>query len=571
MERIDYIDEWNIAENYFSEESLGKLEVNMAMGNGYLGVRNCHEESYVTEKRNMFVAGIFNKFSKKEVTELANMPDISKISVWLNGKRLTLNRGRVTQYRRVFNYRNGESVRSFIWESETGFSVRFIFKKFVSMYNKHLIVTEMTAENLGKQATMAVQSGIDGTFTNTGSQHFEEGEKRYLDNQFLYLQTQTTEKKTKVALATCHKLNKAHQTEPSMKRRQLYENKEFDLLENETVTFTKYSLLKTGQDLEYTGKDYLRQGLIDELNSITRERYRDLLSASATVWEKIWEESKTEIRGDTQDALLLNAARYHLHIMTPVHDNRLNISGKGLSGEGYKGHTFWDTEIFILPYFVYTFPHWAKSLVTYRLKGLGAAKENADLKGYSGALYPWESAWLSDGEVTPKFGGIDVVSGKRREVLTGKIEHHITGDVIYGLMQYLKATNDIEMKKNAFSLLMETAIFWTSRVNYNKQLDRYEILDVIGPDEYKEHVNNNAYTNYLAKYNLDVALRAYAESKNIELKNKYKNQFNIIKEIANKLYLPVPNKEGILPQDDNYLKKQMIDLTKYFEAEEVNL
>ena len=110
--------------------------------------------------------------------------------------------------------------------------------------------------------------------------------------------------------------------------------------------------------------------------------------------------------------------------MTPAHDERMNIGAKGMSGEGYKGHTFWDTEIFMLPYFSFTHPEIAKSLVTYRYLGLDGAHKKAASNGYEGAQYPWEAAWPTDGEVTPVWGAADIVTGQETKIWSGFIEQH---------------------------------------------------------------------------------------------------------------------------------------------------
>lgn len=569
MEKINYRNEWQISNKQFDETALAKFESIMALGNGYLTLRNTQEEVYPLEKRNFFVAGVFNKFSE-EVTELATFPDISKIAIWINGYRFSLLQGKTEEFIHLFDYQTGESTRSFVWSLNNNIRLRFKFNKFASMDNKHLIMTRFQLENLGEVVTVALESGIDGSATNTGSQHFREGKKRYFDSRTLYITTQTTESDVEVAVACQHHLSVEHTTRAKMDRRQIYERKQFQLGMDERAVFTKYSFVRTNRDLTYDGRGYLKESLLKELDSLFMKTYEELFDKNRKAWQLIWSDGKIQIKGEVRDALLLNFSRYHLHAMSPIHDPRLNIGAKGMTGEGYKGHTFWDTEVFILPYFIYTYPKWAKNLVLYRVKGLEAAKENARKNGYKGAQYPWESAWPTDGETTPEFGDIDIITGKATPILTGKIEHHVTGDVVYGAQEYLKVTQDEELEDQLFELIMETAKFWCSRATWKKEKQRYEILDVIGPDEYKEHVDNNAYTNYLAKYNLDCALKTYEKQTGRKKGSLYQDDIEKIRDVAEKIYLPEPNKHGIIPQDDTYLQKEIIDLTKYLEAEEVN-
>ena len=128
--------------------------------------------------------------------------------------------------------------------------------------------------------------------------------------------------------------------------------------------------------------------------------------------------------------------------MVPAHDNRMNIGAKGLSGEGYRGHCFWDTEVFLLPYYIFTQPETARKLEEYRYLSLPGAHKKAERNGYQGAMFPWESAWLDDGEVTPEYQGVDIVTGLLIKVWSGFIEQHITADVAFGVWQYYAVTGD---------------------------------------------------------------------------------------------------------------------------------
>lgn len=571
MKSIEYIDEWKISERYFDSNHLGKYEAIMAQGNGYLGLRNVHEEEYPGETRDMFVAGVFNKFSKEEVTELANFPDVTNFEIFLDGGRFSLVKGYHENYQRVFNYQNGESIRSFTWGDESGKKLAFTFRKFISMHNKHLLLIDLEIKNLGKAVKIDLKTGIDGTKSNSGSQHFEEGDKRFFENKYLYLHTNTTETKVEVGLASYLKMSRVESSRPVMGRRKLHEIKSIILSDEESLSVTKYVLVCTQRDLEADSSEYLKAELIEKLKVEIERSYEDQLTASAKAWEDVWRIAEVKIKAqDFHDQLLLNFARYHMHVMSPTHDDRLNIGAKGMSGEGYKGHTFWDTEIFILPYFTYTFPDQAKNLVNYRIKGLAAAKKNAQLNGYEGAQYPWESAWLTDGEVTPKLGDIDIITGKPTPILTGEIEHHVTGDVVYGMSDFLSATQDQSVTVDYFEVVMEAAKFWCSRVIFSEENNRYEIHDVIGPDEYKEHVNNNAYTNYLAKFTLERALSEYAKQNDNQKKTFYKKDIQTIQTVSDKIYLPQLNENNVLPQDDTYMQKTIVDLSKYLNDAEVN-
>ena len=187
-------------------------------------------------------------------------------------------------------------------------------------------------------------------------------------------------------------------------------------------------------------------------------------------------------------------------------------------------------------------------------------------------MYPWEAAWVDDGEVTPLWGAADVVTGKPMKILTGIIEQHITADVAFAVEQYFAVTGDQDfMDRCGYEMLIDTGRFWASRVTWDEKKGAWVILDVIGPDEYKEHVDNNAYTNYMAAHNLRLALRAMdeVEKRGGETYDRLHAQFNFaesrarIQGVLDKMYLPQPDANGIVPQFEGYFDLTHIDLTKY--------
>nr|UDN52913.1 glycoside hydrolase family 65 protein [Clostridioides sp. ES-S-0107-01] len=571
---------WIVSEIDFKSKFLGKCESIMCLGNGYLGLRSATEEKYVGESRDMFVAGTFNKF-EDEVTELPNVADLTEIRIYINGERFNLLEGEFRDYKRELNIKTGELIRHFIWSSENSGEVRFEFKRFVSLENIHLIAQSVSITPLEKDIKINLQSGINGQVSNTGVQHFTEGKKRVYDSKFVQYTQQTTESKIDFVLNTVHnfKINNASCNVNSLiaiDRRKIFYNYDIELKANENLMLEKISNVFTSRDKECKGLSYeqLKTKSLEELKTESAKGYEILQVESAKAWEyKIWSNAKIII--DSQDGyeqLAMRFAQYHLVIMTPAHDNRMNIGAKGLSGEGYKGHTFWDTEVFMLPYFIYNDPKVARYLLEYRYLTLDGARKKAKENGYEGAQFPWESAWLEDGEVTPVWGAVDIVTGKPEKIWTGFIEIHVTSDVVYGTWQYYNVTNDQEFMDNyGYEIIFDCATFWQSRLEWNEEENRYEINGVIGPDEYKEHVDNNAFTNYMARWNLDLAVKYYNELKENrpELFVSLNEKLNLVESFIkweskkDKVYLPEPNEINVIPQDDTYLEKEIIDLTKY--------
>jgi len=194
-------------------------------------------------------------------------------------------------------------------------------------------------------------------------------------------------------------------------------------------------------------------------------------------------------------------------------------------------------------------------------------------------MYPWESAWAEDGEVTPVWGTADVVTGKATRIWSGFIEQHITSDIAYALWQYYRVAGDENfMKQYGFEILLDTGIFWSSRLEWNKEDKQYHINDVLGPDEYKEHINNDAYTNHMASWCMEKAIFCYNHIKKYDpltfdnLNKKLDLEVEISEMIKkhDQLYLSVPNEGLVIPQDDSYLQKKILDLTRYKEQDHVD-
>ncbi|WP_078769720.1 glycosyl hydrolase family 95 catalytic domain-containing protein [Elizabethkingia meningoseptica] len=209
-------------------------------------------------------------------------------------------------------------------------------------------------------------------------------------------------------------------------------------------------------------------------------------------WKNIWT-GDIEIEGDPQAQQDIHNMLYHLYSFSREGSDN-SLSPVGLSGVGYNGHVFWDTELFMFKPLLFFKPEVAKSLVDYRFNRLKAAEENARIYGYKGAMYPWEST-VSGEEETPVWA------------LTGTYEHHITGDVAFAAWYYYRFTKDLDwLKEKGWPILKKTAEFWQSRVE--KKEDKYHILNVVAADEWAENVDNNAYTNAIARLNLEYANEA---------------------------------------------------------------
>jgi hypothetical glycosyl hydrolase len=475
-------------------------------------------------------------------------------------------------------------TREFTWKNDEGKAFQFSFRRFISFDDLHLMASKIDIKALNQPAKIQFDSGINGQMTNSGAQHFHEGEKRIFDKKYVQMLQQTTHSKITFIHNTGHSVTLDGSEVTSrfeMDRRKVFMIYSSEVKADQTIRFEKISNIYTTRDknFEKTTLEQLKEYSIFQLKTACKAGYSDLQLLSAKTWAEKWDAIDIKIKSnDDFDQLALRFAQYHLLIMTPAHDNRMGIGAKGLSGEGYKGHSFWDTELFMLPFFTFTLPHIARSLLEYRYNTLDGARKKAIESGYKGAMFPWESAWADDGEVTPVWGAADIITGESTKIWSGFIEQHITSDISFAIWQYYHVTGDEDfMDKYGYEILLDTGIFWASRLQWNADKKQYHINEVIGPDEYKEHVNNDAFTNYTAYWCIENAIHYYhlLKTSRPEIFSRLSFKLDLessIKELEEKLlliYLPQPNENNVIPQDDTYLTLKDIDLTKYKNQEHV--
>ena len=569
-----------LTESAFDPRYSGKCESVMSQGNGYLGLRACAEEPYVQTVRGLFINGTFDRFDEEEVSELPNAADSTALDIELAGERFSLERGRTISYKRELHLRTGLLTRTIVWEAPDGKYYVLMFERFVSLQRMHdfaLRVRVTYVDGDAREIPVSLTGGINGAVTNSGTQHFSDGAKRYYEGKYLQLVQTTSESGISFVHTAVQTLRCGGQEcgrKISMPRRAIREAQQIMLARGETAEFVKYCSVFTTRDLEAKTAEELKETGLEEVRLMGRKGFDSLFTESATAWEEqVWKAAPIVIESDNpKDQLAMDFAQYHLRIMVPRHDNRMNIGAKGLSGEGYKGHCFWDTEIFILPYFSFTDPEAAKKLEEYRYLTLPGAHVKAADNGYSGAMFPWESAWVDDGDVTPEYVGANVVTGLPTKVWSGHIEQHITADVSYGVWQYYLATGDQDfMDRCGYEIILDAARFWSSRLEWSDADEMYHINDVIGADEYKEHCNDNSLTNYLAKWNMEKALAYSAELEKdrpelyavldgrldlADWRKKWEQQIP-------RIFLNLPREDGVIGQDRDYLSYPEIDLTKY--------
>lgn len=525
----------------FNPDYMQKNASIFSIGNGQIGFRGTHEEDYFTETRGTYCAGVFNNPINSEVSELVNLPDVINIQLKINGEFFTLNRYNVKHYSRTLDMDTGELMRKIIFTLESGQEIEYVTKRIVNQVEKENLAISMEIRCLKGTADFVIETGIDATQTNHGMQHLIEEEVKVINVDAISGSYKTMN--SNIGIRIVNKFSKPGSY--YAKNRKIYGVFPFKLKEGEMWKLEKQSYI-----ISSLYSNNLNESVIETVKD--KKSYQDVLQQSKSEWQKFWDLSRVKIVGKSSfDQLSIDYALFQIKNMTPLNNGLTSIGAKGLTGEGYKGHVFWDTEIFLLPFCIYTQPEIARSLLLYRYNHLRQAIEKAKQKGYQGALYPWESA-LSGKEETPLYAALNIHTGKREKVSSGDAEQHISADIAYSIIEYLNATDDLNFFDNyGRDILQKTAEFWISRADYKD--NKLGIFNVIGPDEYTEYVDNNAYTNYLAYYNVKSAMDKIQSLKNMPMYTQF----------LEKLYLPQPNEELIIPQDDTFLSKPIINLEKY--------
>lgn len=557
-----------IEENY-NPKFLLKTETVFSQCNGYFGIRASYDSKVIDENRGMFVSGLYNKAYKNEVTELVNCPDITEVQLIFNEEKFSIDTSELLEYKRALNVLTGELTIHLVCKLKNGLEVKISSSRFASYHDRHLFCQNIKITPLNRDGEITIVSGINGQITNSGVSQFKQIDSRVYDKKYMSMMAYLTKDKLSI-MNTCV-MDPDYEKSPdfALKRRSIYAKYKLSAKKNQEVSFTKYNYIKSSQEINSLNEEDKKK----VLDTCIEKGYDVLLKEHRNVLNNMWKYAKIDIKGTSlEEETAICFAQYHLFGMTPYEDMKLSVAAKGLTGEGYKGHVFWDTEIFILPFFLYTFPQKARNLLEFRYHGLAGARAKAIDYGYEGAMFPWEVARDGD-EQTPLYAALNIHTGKANKVWSGIKEHHVTADIVYAMWKYYTYTNDERfMLDYGYQVIFEAAIFWYSRASYNEEKKQFEILDIIGPDEYTEHIDNNAYTNYMAYFCVKVAKELANELKtknmavfeeinrNLQLETRLKQWKNFLDHI----YLPTPNQDNIIPQDDTFLSKKMLENINYY-------
>ncbi len=561
-------DIWTVNETAFEPTRQHHTETVFAIGNGYLSTRGAFEEGYPQDHRATFIHGVFDAVPLV-ITELANAPDWLPLAVLLDGERFALDRGEVLDFKRELDLRTGLLTRVVRWRSPSGLTATLTFERFASLADKHLAYARCTV--IPEDACeVEFRAGLHGAMDNEGAAHWlrvDQGSYAS-DGPLPTVHLHTRTRSSGIDWVGAMRLVGTGGRRSAASFWDV-DNAPTLVLKVKATAGKPVSAEK--RVAQYTSRDLAPSEVVaTAVAHVERaEPWKAAFKASAECWKTEWNRTNVTIEGDDEAQISVRYNLFQMLIAAPRHDNRVNIGAKTLSGFGYRGHAFWDTEIFMLPLFTYTAPHIARNLLDYRYRNLPAARAKARGNGVEGAQFPWESADTGE-EVTPSWLPHFADRNKLVRIWTGDIEIHISSDIAYAVHQYWRVTgDDAWMIEKGAELILDTAKFWASRAEWNADEERFEYRDVIGPDEYHEHVDNNAYTNRFAQWNLQTALeilawlrgvapeRATALAEQLDLNDERLSHW---RDVIERMHLHV-SETGLIEQFDGYFRRQEVDLT----------
>jgi beta-phosphoglucomutase len=500
--------DWIVSEAEFDPERLHHKETVFTLGNGYLSTRGAFEEGYPGAWPVTLVHGVFDQVPIVH-TELANCPDWLPLVIWVEDERFRLDQGQILDYRRHLDLRRGVLARNVRWRSRKGHTLDLQFERFASLADPHVVALRCRMAALDFAGTVRVQAGLNGYMDNQGVMHWDwidqdlgarepaAGPDGAQERTWLHVRTRQSAMELGVAAQLLlYGAPEARMWSGGSPGYPLIETR-FRVEPTQTVTLEKSVTV-------FSSREEPRPAQAAQELLVGLPGYEEMLAGHETAWRETWRESDIVIEGDPQAQLAMRYNMFQILIAAPRNDDRVSIPAKTLSGFGYRGHVFWDTELFIVPFLTFTRPHLARNLLTYRYHTLQGARRKAQAAGHAGAMFAWESADSGD-EVTPRWVPVPW-SDELVRIWCGDIELHVSSDVAYAAWQYWQASGDDEwMARHGAEIFLDTAVFWGCRAEWNEEQGCYEIRDVIGPDEYHEHVHNNAFTNRMVQWHLRAA------------------------------------------------------------------
>jgi len=577
-------DEWNIIEKGFHPEFLAQLETMLAVGNGYLGMRGCPEEGGPNAENGTFINGFYETrpivygeeaygFAKTGQTIL-NVTDSKIIKLFVDDEPFWLPNAHCLRYDRRLNMQSGTLDREILWETPAGKQVLITSRRLVSFVHRHVAAISYQVTLLNAEAPVVIASEM---MANAPSTRANEDDPRlasvfagrvlqhrasYAKDRRIVLCHATEKSRLTLTCATDHALETACSYTYKAVHTEDFGQVAFTIEARPgcPIHLTKYMVYHTSST---ASSEELCGRAEWTLDRMMHQGFQPLLTAQEQYMDDFWRRSDVRVRNIREDRMqrstveVQQAIRFNLfHILqAAARAEDTGVPAKGLTGQAYEGHYFWDTEIYLLSFLIYTSPRIARNLLTFRYKMLPQARAHARQLGHRGAMFPWRT--ISGEEASAYYAA-------------GTAQYHINADIMYAMRKYVQATGDeLFLRECGAEMLVETARLWLDLGFYSERKGgAFCINGVTGPDEYNTVVNNNAYTNLMARQNLRYAaetvesLRATTPDVYNALVHKTALQPSEVeawKRAAECMYVPYDEQTGITLQHDGFLDDEPWD------------
>jgi len=584
-------DQWSLSYFDYDKGKEKTRESLLSIGNGFFGTRGAMEETEAGEINypGTYMSGVYNRLVSRVGDRDVENEDLVNVINWLpvrfridDEDWVDINKVEILEIKRVLHLNNGILFRRMLIRDEAGRLTRITSRRFASMYDPHLAAMDYTIAPENYSGRITLRSILEGNHINDGVKRYRDLNQAHLetldqgsDESIQFLKVKTIQSGIEIAFASMlcvysdgERVNVKFKPDHAPGRASM--DVALDVPSGHAITLCKavalYSSLEpnTGNQIELA---------VNKLKKY--DSFNELLKDSEKQWEKIWDRIDVRIEGDRLAQKLVRLHLYHLMVTTSSHNATIDfgIPARGLHGEAYRGHIFWD-ELFILPLYVLQFKETAKAVLMYRYRRLDEARKYARENGYSGAMYPWQSG--SSGREETQVIHLNPVSGEWGPDYSS-LQRHVSLAIAYNIWQYYHITRDQEfMDEYGAEMYMEICSFWISKCKQDPDTKRYSISNVMGPDEFHEKIpgtkegglKDNAYTNIMVAWMLDKVDRILSdmeEKVRTGLFGKLGINEEILdtwKDIAGNLRLVI-SEEGIIAQFDGYFDLDEIDWEAY--------
>ena len=545
--------ELKITSDAFVAEHIPHCGNKFLIGNGYFGIRGTMEEFTKEHMPAINMAGVYDKVGDGW-RESVNAPNPLYTYITVDGKKLALPDSKPILHTQELDLETAIHTRCTTWKTDKG-CISITSERFASMANQHAVCMKYTLK-ADFDFAAEISTGVDADVWDIHGPHLTAISSED-DN--------------------CEKISaKTHEKGIAVWAEQYVR---FAFSGDVSVTKTDKSIMKTIAFSAKAGEEYTLfkvAQIFADCDQIPKSAntdellYDELKSAHIAAWAKIWDISRVEIEGDDEAMLALNYSIYHLNCIAPRNMSGVSIPARGLSGQVYKGAVFWDTEMFMIDYYIHTDPAVAKTLIEYRVDTLCGARNKAKEYGLAGAYYAWES---QEGgfEACSDYNIVDVFTKRPMRTYFRDKQYHVSAAVVYAIVKYIDATGDTEiLSQGAMKVIIECAMMYRSLLLKKADSKFYEIHDVVGPDEYHERVNNNAYTNKMVQFVFKTACDMIEKLDNAsydELNADYdlEKLSAVFRKSYENIYVPAPDeKTGLIEQFDGYfcLEDTTVDVVR---------